>query len=458
MKMQRGVLVPAIMGALFTACAGANVSGDSSTGVAIDPSSVSVPLGGQATFSAAVVNASSKAVTWSVVEVGGGTVSSTGIYTAPATEGSYHVVVASQANPALSATAVVTVSSSSPPPPPPPGAVARPSYNSGTGFFVLNGKIYDPNGNQFIPMGVNAAHYDEAWATCSSNCGTANSGANAMRVFVYDFTNTAQNNAFMNTLKNQHIVSIPTCAGVNNGGTATSCNSSTGAITTCVSQWIAAYSTFKPFEKYMILNLANEWGDSNTTWRDTYISAIQQLRNAGYLCPIMIDQSGCGQDVSAVVNYGAAIEAADPQHNVIFSQHIYGNWADPPVSGWEQDLTSGLSQLTDTGLPVVIGEFGSNLSSNGGASVPTIPPLDIMQRAGALGMGWLAWAWDDNPSAGDSWWALSARTDDGFSLTSGQPTNGAYPHNTDLTTTGNTVVLAPTYGLFYAAKRANTFP
>src|SRR5450755_1846864 len=35
------------------------------------------------------------------------------------------------------------------------GKVARPSYNTGKGFFVLNGKLYDANGAEFRIRGVN---------------------------------------------------------------------------------------------------------------------------------------------------------------------------------------------------------------------------------------------------------------------------------------------------------------
>jgi hypothetical protein len=57
-------------------------------------------------------------VTWSVQEAGGGTVSAAGVYTAPATTGTYHVVATSVADTTKNATATVTVA------PPPPIAVA----------------------------------------------------------------------------------------------------------------------------------------------------------------------------------------------------------------------------------------------------------------------------------------------------------------------------------------------
>ena len=44
--------------------------------------------------------------------------------------------------------------------------VARPDYNQSTGFFTLDGKVYDANGNEFIARGINNTHYwwDKTWA------------------------------------------------------------------------------------------------------------------------------------------------------------------------------------------------------------------------------------------------------------------------------------------------------
>ncbi len=62
------------------------------------------------TFTAAVSGTSNTAVTWSVQEgVAGGTITSTGVYTAPKSAGTYHVVAVSQADPSKSATAEVLV-------------------------------------------------------------------------------------------------------------------------------------------------------------------------------------------------------------------------------------------------------------------------------------------------------------------------------------------------------------
>ena len=91
--------------------------------VAVSPTLVSVPSGAAQQFVANVTGTTDTGVTWSVREGAvGGTVSSTGLYTAPATAATYHVVATSVANPSRSgeATVTVTVTEPAPPPPPPP--------------------------------------------------------------------------------------------------------------------------------------------------------------------------------------------------------------------------------------------------------------------------------------------------------------------------------------------------
>jgi hypothetical protein len=77
--------------------------------VVVTPGSTSAFGCQKATFSAAVTGTTNTAVTWSVTEVGGGTVTAAGVYTAPAVDGTYHVVASSVADPTARATAAVVV-------------------------------------------------------------------------------------------------------------------------------------------------------------------------------------------------------------------------------------------------------------------------------------------------------------------------------------------------------------
>jgi hypothetical protein len=78
--------------------------------VNVTPATATVTTGATRQFTATVQNASNPAVTWSVQEgAAGGTVSGSGLYTAPATPGTYHVVATSVQDPTKKDTATVTV-------------------------------------------------------------------------------------------------------------------------------------------------------------------------------------------------------------------------------------------------------------------------------------------------------------------------------------------------------------
>lgn len=78
--------------------------------VAVTPSAGAVDACRSLTFTASVSGTTNGAVTWSVQEgSAGGTVTPAGVYTAPASAGTYHVVATSQAAPASSTAVAVTV-------------------------------------------------------------------------------------------------------------------------------------------------------------------------------------------------------------------------------------------------------------------------------------------------------------------------------------------------------------
>jgi hypothetical protein len=86
---------------------------DGGVAVSVAPKSASVLVGASTSFTASVTGTStgqSTAVTWSVQESGGGTVDSSGQYTAPASAGSYHVLATSVADTSKNASALVVVS------------------------------------------------------------------------------------------------------------------------------------------------------------------------------------------------------------------------------------------------------------------------------------------------------------------------------------------------------------
>ncbi|HVM76655.1 MAG TPA: hypothetical protein VMU07_00690 [Candidatus Paceibacterota bacterium] len=104
--------------------------------VTVSPSTASVQTGKTQQFTATVTGSANTAVTWSVVGgSGNGTISSNGLYTAPATVPSPATVTikaTSQADASKSGSATVTVTAA----PPPPGQITVNSVNSETGEQV----------------------------------------------------------------------------------------------------------------------------------------------------------------------------------------------------------------------------------------------------------------------------------------------------------------------------------
>ena len=306
------------------------------------------------------------------------------------------------------------------------GRVARPSYNTGNGFFVVNGKLYDPSGNEFHVRGINKLHWDAA------SPGFPKTHANTER-WVIDFSQpTSTNLALMQQSIDAGIVPMP-------GNWDGTCDENTSTLTTIVDSWVAQAGAWKSIDRYMILNIANEWGPAGTVWRDSYITAIGRLRAAGYLSTISVTSGGCGQDNADLALYAAAVFNSDPQKNVIFDQHIYGMWANGAGQSWQTDLITGLNSLAAVNLPMIVGEFGPG--RNLGPSPTPMTPGEIIQACDTRGIGWLAWAWDAP--------AYNA-TDTDFALS----LTGDYRASADLSTYGKDVVENPTYGLLARATPA----
>jgi len=78
--------------------------------VGLNNPAVTIDIGEQFPFIASVAWTANQAVTWSVQEgPSGGSITTSGVYTAPGTHGTYHVIATSQADTTQTATSIVTV-------------------------------------------------------------------------------------------------------------------------------------------------------------------------------------------------------------------------------------------------------------------------------------------------------------------------------------------------------------
>jgi hypothetical protein len=109
--VRRLLILGMVILVFLAGCGGGSSSTESQAVIIrISPSSVNVVQGGNQNFTSSVTGSSNTGVTWSVMEgAAGGTITSSGQYTAPNAAGLFHVVATSQADIAKSATANVVV-------------------------------------------------------------------------------------------------------------------------------------------------------------------------------------------------------------------------------------------------------------------------------------------------------------------------------------------------------------
>jgi hypothetical protein len=243
-------------------------------------------------------------------------------------------------------------------------------------------------------------------------------------------------------------------------------NSPTGlqnseALIAAAQVWCDNYSNFAPYERWMLLNIANEWGPvgsaGNTVWRDAHITAIGMLRTAGYKCPIVADAPGNGQDGATggrawtLLNHGAAVAAADTESNTMLDLHCYGVYQAGALAAVASSLRTF---ATTNGITVFIGEFGPANQNIAPGSITTAQALETLAVAEACQLGHIWWAWDDpgNASSGAANYISYAACQNAQS--NGYSTSNA----ADLTYSGTQVVLDPLYGLVNSAVPATVFP
>ena len=155
------VVATSVADPLESGTATVTVSSTPVVAVSVSPFTATVALSGTQQFTATVTGTANTAVTWSVEEAGGGSVSSTGLYTAPSsTPGTFHVVATSVADNAKSGTATVTVSSAS---------VVAVSVSPSTATVALSGT------QQFLATVTGASNTEVTWSVEEAGGGSVSS-------------------------------------------------------------------------------------------------------------------------------------------------------------------------------------------------------------------------------------------------------------------------------------------
>jgi len=288
------------------------------------------------------------------------------------------------------------------------GAVEqRPDGNTGTGLFVKNGKIYDPSGTEFIPMGYNIALGRSALAKANH--------ANIVRIVSVtpDYGNG------WNTTVAQHRSCVEETI-VNKLVPMLEMHDATGSVpepawSNIKKYWKSAevVKMAKDHEKYLLINIANEHDfASDEAWRDEYVALIKELRTLGVNNMVVLDPGfAFGQGPNGVKKYFQAIIDADPQHNVLFSIHIYAYWRTEEkrseVGVWNSAPNGGgdpwsaedeFQWFKDHHVPVILGEFAWHTPSSD--NVVQTNGATLINAVTSRGFGFMFWQLVNNPNPG----------------------------------------------------------
>lgn len=312
--------------------------------------------------------------------------------------------------------------------------VARPDYNTGTGFFVLEDKLYDATGNEFTPIGANTAVFWQNEANgMKSFPDMKKAGANCARIV--SVTSSSENlwswqsnyikqRACVKACVDNKIIPIlefhdVTC------GSGYENDAEDKYLKKCVDYWCTSnlVKLCKDYEKYLIVNVANEWGPANAGWRDGYKKAITAMREAGIKNTILIDAGGCGQNPATLVNFGQELIDFDPEHNILFAIHFYGMWMTKEKSkaNWQYYVEDFLQMFKTKKLPVIVGEFGWTGAPD---NFTLYDPKKIISECNRHGIGWLFWAWNSNTD--ESYYNIVANYTKGYSTEADLTTHGQH--------------------------------
>ncbi|HWO13636.1 MAG TPA: cellulase family glycosylhydrolase [Polyangiaceae bacterium] len=269
----------------------------------------------------------------------------------------------------------------------PAGNVPRPAGNLSTGFFVSDGRLYDRLGSDFVMRGIN---HPVAWFQNDAldwMDQIATTGANSVRI-VWETTAGSPEVLGAAIERAVELGMVPIVELHDETGS----NDVNGPMRMAQYYVDDLTEVLETYEPYLLVNIANEWGDYFSTaesWVEAYRQAISVLRNAGLNHTLVIDANDYGQRGRTIVENGRQLLDFDPQHNILFSTHMYQSYEDPQLI---RDVMGGAQSA---GLPLIVGEFGFQHGERNGQPIP-VPYQAMIEEAARLQIGYLAWSWTGN--------------------------------------------------------------
>ncbi len=262
---------------------------------------------------------------------------------------------------------------------------------SAAGFHVSGSKLQDANGNNFYPRGVSNPNIwfdSQAYAVLPN---IAARHTNLIRVVWTTQGSASRLDQILSADEAQHMISMVEL----HDGTG---SNDAVLLSNLASYWARSdvAQVLKKHERYLLINIANEWSNGSKTeaqWDADYKQPITIIRNAGLTTTIVIDNPGYAQNAKGGLYYGQDLLNHDPQHNLLFSIHMYSQW------GNSSDIYNAMANYRNNNLPLVIGEFGYNYNNGKNNLGCTVNADLLMQYAQQFGFGYIAWSTQGNDTA-----------------------------------------------------------
>jgi mannan endo-1,4-beta-mannosidase len=298
---------------------------------------------------------------------------------------------------------------------------------SATGTFYVEGTtLYDYEGYPFKMRGVNMPF---AWweSQVPGELATvAGRGANMVRVTLdKDTTSASDLTTLLDAAKNAKLAVMLYLTDFTGSDNDSDLNGSSGAVAWWTStgsysgNGIKAVLQGANYEKYILINIANEWKGSwnqGSSWKSSYKTAVDTMRSNGLDHTLIIDAPGYGQDDAAFKANAAQLRndlngtstgGVPNGKNIMFSYHLYDSFYNSTTVNRALDacLQAGTNGNGVADIPCIIGEFGDlhyrDYACPDGQpaySYCNVDEATIMLEARKRRMGYIGWSWAKNNS------------------------------------------------------------
>jgi hypothetical protein len=275
-------------------------------------------------------------------------------------------------------------------------------------FRTLDGRIYAPDGREFIPRGINIRPEDLDSVARSAT--TLFPGINFIRLAIDDGTypTPAHLLPFVSQMTAKHIVVEIEDHPWPSPGTYS------GAKLAAESGWYQSLARAFKDNPYVWFGTMNEpsvvpYGPPEAAITDQEVATYKAIRGTGSQAIIMMELDGGGNPGSVGADFGMTASAYAEMINIVWDLHFYGwsskfNTDQAAVTASLQGSASkgigiaAAQSITSAGgetVPVVIGEFGD--STDGTKRDPNADQVVNAVRSG--GYGFAAWAWGSGSDA-----------------------------------------------------------